>query len=270
MRKKFLSCVCLIILTLFSSATIEASVASMPKPSIPQFNVKLVDSSYDTSSTTSVDPYTGKTETQAGSHIESRTIEIYIKRESIEPFIVETPTGNWTAGLQYNIRWKGHFEQEWHEIYTATNGYAGGIIEVDYLVVSYEGKYSSEGLNLYYQGLIAKFPSGGQVDFQVEAMVGYVHRDPLALGWVFTGETSGWTGTQTLTITETAPTPDTSPSSSTPQGTTSIPNQTSPQTTELFGLDYVQLLMVVFVGVIAVLLVFVVFYLRKRSVSKLV
>ncbi|MGD6807983.1 MAG: hypothetical protein ACQCN4_13620 [Candidatus Bathyarchaeia archaeon] len=214
-------------MALTSSIVIEPSFASpsIPKPSVPQFTVKLVDSSYDIPATTAVDPYTGKTVTQAGSHIESRTIKLYIKRESIEPFIVETSTGNWTAGLQYNIRWKGHFQQDWHEIYTATNGYAGGEIEGEYLVVSYEGKYSSDGLDLYYQGLIARFPPEGQVDFQVEAMVGYVSRDPLAIGWVFNGETSGWGDTQTLTITETAPTlfPSASSSPTTTQDASIVP-----------------------------------------------
>jgi hypothetical protein len=232
--------------------------ASIPKPSVPQFTVKLVDSSYDIPPTTSVDPYTGKTVTQAGSHIESRTIKIYIKREFIEPFTVETPTGNWTAGLQYNIRWKGHFQQDWHEIYTATNGYAGGDIEGDYLVVSYEGEYSSEGLDLYYQGLIARFPPDGQVDFQVEAMIGYVSRDPLAIGWVFNGETSGWSGTQTLTIGE--PTQTAVPSAS--QSSTSP--SANPTVSQVFGLDWVGVAIVVLLGAVVVLLVFVVFYLRKR------
>ncbi len=271
MRKKFLSCICyFIILTLFSSVTIETSVASMPKPSIPQFTVKLVDSSYDTPSTTSVDPYTGKTVTQAGSHIESRTIKIYIKRESIEPFIVETPTGNWTAGLQYNIRWKGYFEQDWHVIYTATNGYAGGDIEGEYLVVSYGGEYSSlAGLNLYYQGLIAKFPPGGRVDFQVEAMIGYVNRDPLASGWVFTGETSGWSSTQTITIDEISSATSPSPSS-TATNRPVLPSQSNTQSEVLFGLDWVDVVIIVLlVTVVVVLSVFMVMYRRRRSAQRL-
>lgn len=256
-----------LILTLISSISTENTFASTPKPSIPEFTINLIDSSYDIPSSSSVDPYTGQTITEAGRHVESRTIKLYIKLEPIMPFIVETPTGNWTAGLHYNIRWKGHFEQAWHEIYIPTNGYAGGDIEGEYLVVSYEGEYSSsEGLNLHYQGLIATFPSGAKVDFQVKAMIGYVHRDPLALGWVFTGETSDWSNTQTLTITETAPTPipSTSPSPPTPQDTTPIPNQAGTQISVLFGLDWLQLTVVVLLVVIAALLGTVVVLLRKR------
>jgi hypothetical protein len=60
-------------------------------------------------------------------------------------------------------------------------------------------------------------PTGGQVDFQVQAMIGYVHREitvPVpGTGWVFTGETSGWSDTQTLTIGE-SQTPTSPPANS--------------------------------------------------------
>jgi hypothetical protein len=180
---------------------IVSAESSIPKPDTPDFTVKIIDSSHDDSPMPSVNPFTGQSVTQTEHHVESRTIAVYIKRELITPFTVESQTGNWTAGLQYSIRWKGHFEQNWHEIYSPTNGYASGKIEGDYLVVSFEGDYSSSGgLNLYYQGLIANFPPNAQVDFQVNALIGYVHRDPSALGWIFTGEESGWSNTQTVTI----------------------------------------------------------------------
>jgi len=204
---------------------------SIPKPAVPEFTIELIDSSYDIPPTSSVNPYTGQTVTQAGRHVESRTIKLYIKLEPIAPFTVETPTGNWTAGLQYNIRWKGHFEQDWHEIYRPADGFAGGDIEGEYLVVSYEGEYSSsEGLKLYYQGLIATFPPGAQVDFQVKAMIGYVHRDPLALGWIFTGEESDWSNTQTLTIGK-SQTPTPSPANS----PTPSPQPASTELTTIIG-----------------------------------
>jgi hypothetical protein len=190
-------------------AKATTDVIDIPKPSVPEFTVELVDSSYDVPPSFSVDPYTGQTVTQAGRHVESRTIELLIKNKPFTPFIIETPTGNWTADLQYNIRWKGHFEQDWHEIYIPTNGFAGANLESEYTLISFEGEYSStEGLKLHYQGLMATFPPDAKVDFQVKAMIGYVNRDPLALGWVFIGEESDWSNTQILTISEAqAPTP---------------------------------------------------------------
>jgi len=192
----------IIVLTLSSLIIVESAFAqSIPKPSVPEFSVKLLDSSYDEPTTHSTNPYTGEKVTHPGYRVESRTIEIKIKNQPFTPFLVEEATANWTAYLQYNIRWKGHFEQDWHEIYIPTNGFAGANLESDYTAISFEGEYSSsEGLNLYYQGLIATFPSGAQVDFQVKAMIGYVHRDPSLLGWIFTGETSGWSETRTITI----------------------------------------------------------------------
>ena len=173
------------------------------KPSSPEFTVQLIDSSYNIPPTSSVDPYTGLTATQVERHIESRTIKLSIKNQPFTPFLVEEATANWTANLQYNIRWKGSFEQDWHEIYIPTNGFAGAHLESEYTVISFEGEYSAtEGLKLHYPGLIATFPPSGQVDFQVKAMIGYVHRDPLALGWIFTGEESEWSNTQTITVDE--------------------------------------------------------------------
>jgi hypothetical protein len=198
---------------------------SIPKPAVPEFTIELIDSSYDIPPTSSVDHYTGQTVTQAGRHVESRTIKLSIKNQPFTPFQVEDENGNsWAVDFQYNIRWKGHFEQDWHEIYIPTNGFAGANLESEYTVISFEGEYSSsEGLKLYYQGLIATFPPDAQVDFQVEAMIGYVHRDPSLLGWIFTGETSGWSNTQTLTISE-SQTPTPSPPNS------PTPSPKSPQT----------------------------------------
>jgi hypothetical protein len=49
------------------------------------------------------------------------------------------------------------------------------------------------------------------VDFQVEAMIGYTHRQVtggMVVPWVFAGETSGWSNTHTVTIGESqTPTP---------------------------------------------------------------
>jgi hypothetical protein len=90
-------------------------------------------------------------------------------------------------------------------------------------------------------------PAGAQVDFQVEAMVGYTSRsgEPPWFPWTFYGETSGWSSTQTLTIVEfPTPSPEPTPSSEpTPTDSntspTSSPNQEPVLTQEqlvIFGL----------------------------------
>lgn len=263
MRKDFVLLLCFgLILTLSSLITIETTVAtSIPKPSVPEFTVNLIDSSYDTQSTTTIDPYTGQTVTHPSQHIEARTIQIGIKYVDFTPFEIKNETNTYTVGLQYNIRWKGHFETEWHEIYFPYKGYAVGEKVGDRYVVSYQGNYyPSEGLVMNI-GFSATFPPGAQVDFQVQALIGYTHHVVVAgpfSGEVFEGETSGWSGTQTLTIGE--PTQTAVPSAS--QSSTSP--SANPTVSQVFGLDLVGVTVLVIIFVIAILLVFVVFYLRKR------
>jgi len=48
----------------------SASAQSIPKPSTPGFSLRLIDNSYDVPPTTTVNPYTGKTETSGGYHVE--------------------------------------------------------------------------------------------------------------------------------------------------------------------------------------------------------
>jgi hypothetical protein len=73
-----------------------------------------------------------------------------------------------------------------------------------------------------YSGyVIGEVPSGGQIDFQVQAIAGYVTTiqggfvPPFGYtGYdVFTGEKSGWSNTQTITISE-SQTPSSSPANS--------------------------------------------------------
>ena len=232
---------------------------SIPKPTVPEFTVSLVDSSYDVPTTYSTNPYTGEKVTHSGYRAELRTIEIKIKNQPFTPFVVEEATANWTVGLQYVIRWKGYFEQDWHEIYydDPMDGFTGfsANLESEYSVISFEGEYSStEGLRLYYQGLIATFPPDAKVDFQVKARIGYVSRYPVPVttGWIFIGEESGWSNTQTITIGANAAKPSENPT--TPDQSS---NQTTPQT-ELYGI-------IAILGAIIATLLIVIVAMRRKS-----
>jgi hypothetical protein len=210
--------------------TVEAE-PSIPKPSVPEFTVKLIDSSYDVPTTYSIDPYTGEKVTHEGYRVESRTIEIRIKNVPFTRFEIEDGSNTYTVRFYYNIRFKGRFEEEWHEAY---NPNVNGLPVRDSgpeTVISLQGEYSStEGLKLTPDsaGFYATFPPNAQVDFQVEAMIGYIHHVvavPFSAD-VFEGETSGWSNTQTITIGE-SQTPTPSPAT-TP---TPTPSQ-EPQQTE--------------------------------------
>ena len=123
-----------------------------------------------------------------------------------------------------NIRWKGHFDTTENWIYNA------GVPQrpeyaADYLAQS-NGEYSTwvattnlvewENQTARWNGIV-ELPTEGQVDFQVQALIGYSSYvteqfiGPYAY-FNFTGTSSNWSNSQILTIKQTA----SSPPSSTP------------------------------------------------------
>jgi hypothetical protein len=184
----------------------------------------LVDSSYDVPTTYSIDPYTGENVTHNGYHVEDRKIGIKIKNQPFTAY--HDDSLGQTVNFYYNIRFKGHFENDWTELYRASDGYPNQWSDSDYTVITF---LSETGTTIEATGFSKTFPDGAQVDYQVEAMIGYVHREisiPVpGIGWIFTGETSGWSETLELTvpISTQLPTIATSPTT-TPEPT---PNENS-------------------------------------------
>ena len=201
-RKALALCLFLVIVASIIPLTqLANSETSTTKPSVPEFTVKLVDSSYDVPTTSSMDPYTGENVTHAGYRVESRSIEVTIKNQPFVPY----SSGGWNIEFYYNIRIRGHFSEDWIELYRASDGYPTQS-DSQNTIISY---VLGENNDTILGTKMIEFPPNSQVDFQVEAMIGYVSRvynpnangNPLAMyPWVFTGETSGWSGTQTLTI----------------------------------------------------------------------
>jgi hypothetical protein len=181
---------------------------SIPKPSVPQFTIKYVDDSYDVPSKTNstINPYTGKTETTIipGYHVSNFTVHVIIKNQ---PFNTVTVDGN-QVNLFFAVRYKGHFGTDWIEQYPDTQhmdtyGY-------DYLPVL----QSSSGETLII--CPGNYPNDAQVDFQVMALQGYfskyyTHVPLLVYTWVFTGQKSDWSNTQTITIPSASAAPSPTP-----------------------------------------------------------
>lgn len=154
---------------------------SIPKPSIPEFTVELIDSSYDVPTTYSIDPYTGENITHPGHHVESTSIEIKLKNQPFQHFMIES----YSVNFHFNIRVKGHYSEDWGYPYSAYYGF----IRQD------------SGSEYTYTVPEIEYPPGAQIDFQAEAMIGYIHPPLGQFGsWVLEGERSGWSETQTLTI----------------------------------------------------------------------
>ena len=110
-----------------------------------------------------------------------------------------------TIFFYYNIRVEEHSSANWIELYNAEDGFLHQNNLAEYAEVSYSSsKWGYETVS---------FSSGAQVNFQVEAMIGYTHRQvtgSMIVPCVFTGETSGWSEIQTVTIGESL-TPTSSP-----------------------------------------------------------
>lgn len=168
--------------------------APLVKPSVPEFTWEFVDYSYDTPPTYEIDPYTGESVmTEPSYHIDNRSIVVTIKNQLFTPY--RYANGTYTR-LYYGIRIKGHYENEWS--YAPDPHYYGYYNASDsgYTVIAIRlASYGAGGVS-----------SGGKVDFQVEALIGYDNRIPTMTPWgescyyEFTGETSGWSSTQTITI----------------------------------------------------------------------
>lgn len=231
---------------------------SITKPSVPEFTVKFVDNSYDVPPTYGVDPYTGKEViTQAGYYVQEKTIEVRIKNQPFTPY--KDANGN-SIGLYYSIRVKGHFGDSWtypNFRYYYVEGdeeanYVGADMGSDYTVVMY-GLVGNNGTKDY---LCLDISAGGQADFQVRAFIGYYTRTTTmtALGEshrdVFTGETSDWSNTQTITV-------GANNAEVTDQG------QANPNVTQS-GFNWTEIALFAALGVIVVLVIVVVALVRKR------
>jgi hypothetical protein len=243
-KSKSFSLLLVVILAVSSLVMVESAFAQtptpypvpIPKPSVPKFSVKFIDLSYTTPTTYSIDPYTGQNVTHLGSLFANKTFEVTIKNQPFAPiFIPYYDTGRgWYISLYYNIRVKTHPEENWTNLYLredipylSENVPSKSVSE--YTVLSYNS-YQPISENTYIMGgKKIDFPPGSQVDFQVEALAGYIHRisNPNFTSqldmypYVFTGESSDWSSTQTVTMPETSasisPTPNPTPTPSIPE-----------------------------------------------------
>jgi hypothetical protein len=236
----------------------SAFAQSIPKPSLPEFTLYLVNHYYDVPATTVTDPYSGNKTTYPGFRVNNITIDITIKNQPFTPYKIEDPEyGTQTVQLTYDIQVKGHFEDSWGSIYSTP----------ELLRPS-----NSEYTVTYYS--LANNYHEGQMDFQVEALIGYFHRIPgFFSGYVFNGTESGWSNTQTITIPDItaflasspAPTPTFPP---TPSPTLTPASTPTPTPTPILIVDpngyYLYYTMFAIV-ILAVAVVSTLFYFKKRK-----
>jgi len=183
-----------------------AFTQSTPTPSVPEFTLKFEEHPYDIPPVYGIDQFTGANITiQQEQHVLNQTITVTIRNQ---PFIASYNGENYY--LYYNIRAKGHFGNNWNEFYPidpyhsfSANTYSTNLPN---------GLLSPSNSNHTVTAIPNSYPSGSQVDFQVESIVwrGFQYFVPdtnlfsNATGhyeqrFAFYG-ISGWSNTQTVAI----------------------------------------------------------------------
>ncbi|MCL2291775.1 MAG: hypothetical protein FWC30_01715 [Candidatus Bathyarchaeota archaeon] len=194
--------VCLVTSSLSVLVVPPATAQTGYKPSTPQFTVKLIDNSYDIppSTTMVTDPYTGKEsiDNNPGNHVNDRTIEVTIKNQ---PFASYEKENAWTPPkLYYKIQFKGHFEEKWNTF---------PWLDQEDKVVSSDSEYTVASSQSGITGIICminQFETGSQLDFRVQAVIGYNkaitaldHALPVGTEFIVDAS-SNLSNTQTITI----------------------------------------------------------------------
>jgi hypothetical protein len=183
------------VLLLSGLVVVEAvSAQSVPTPSVPEFTVEFFDNSYDVPASYEIDY-----------HVENKTIQLTIKNQ---------PHSS-SYDYYYNVRVKGHFSGIWHVLFSSDD--SPEMSGSEFTVIT----FSSSGDDVFrnIDSVDFEAPSGGEVDFQVQAFVGYYESDYWGWsgGWVFETVESSWSTTQTLAIPENqtqTPSPEPTPTPS--------------------------------------------------------
>ena len=191
---------------LFVVALASTDVNETPKPSVPEFTFKYVDYSYDVPPVYGIDQFTGEEViTEEGYRVHERSIEFKIKNQVFTAY--NDSSGN-EINLYFNFRCKGHFGSEWSYYPFSENGLTVYRISFFSLPPHEPPKSqtsNSEYTNITYRlGLLFRSDvprNGSQVDFQVQALIGYTTSTGDGYG-KFIGQRSDWSETQTETIPE--------------------------------------------------------------------
>ncbi len=194
MNNKNLVIVLILIMAISSLSPIAIKpvfAQTISKPSIPEFTLELVGPSFDIPPTYYFNSSSGLFNVNEGYHFQFSTVNINIKNQ---PFTNQSNIDF----LHYNVRIKLHNypDSYWQELFSA--GADGYPIQTpsDYTIIP----LIVEGT----QALGVPLSVGATTDIQIEAMIGHIGRNntmtPYPYQYIFIGETSGWSNTQTVTL----------------------------------------------------------------------
>jgi hypothetical protein len=206
------------------TSTPATSSVPIPTPSVPQFTVELVNTS-DVPAIYWLSPGPNLTISIPTDNNSNYTIELTVKNQ---PFIPPFTENGQIMALFYDVRMKEHYSENWTDVYALTEWYPVPI-NSDYTVIPFPlevfgeppASYDIEGCyyGAYYSTL-KDISAGDQIDFQVETLIGTVHKAPIpnpSPPWYFEGQTSGWSNTQTVSITASSTSTSPSPTPTVPE-----------------------------------------------------
>jgi hypothetical protein len=199
---------------------------------MPEFGVSYRTFSTEVPPTYGVDPNTGKAViTQPGY---TRVIRKVLVEIVNQPFIRYIDSNGKVIKLYYDVRWKEHDDGSWTSFpsttyFTQTTDSDGTLI-----IIGFKGNNESSLTDLL------DFHPGSQLDFQVEASIGYYTADD-----VFIGKTSGWSNTQTIAIDANAAKPSENPTTPDQSG-----NQANPGI-NLYGIAVSTLVVSIVIALLA-------------------
>lgn len=155
----------------------SASAQSIPTPAVPEFTLTLISSPPD-------------------SHFVNKTIELAIKNQPSFP----------KNGFFYNVRIRIN-DDNWGPLYPNNNSVPNQS-DGEYTILSYSSGYLGVEYQYHLGYKVENLTADDKIDFQVQAMVGSIHRvfNPNATNqlemypYIFSGGTSDWSNTQTITI----------------------------------------------------------------------
>jgi hypothetical protein len=241
---------------------------SIPKPDVPTFTARLIDNSYDVPTTYTTDPCTGRLVTNLSHQVDNKTVEVKINNQ---PFTPTTVDGLGKTSFVFNVRVKGHFAKDWINFYMMGEGPTPS--NTDSTVISYQliptqpdQGYTLESLDRNISSnSISELPPNSQIDFQVEAMIGYWSRTTEFNSMHFTAQESGWSSSQTVTIPGNAATATSNTSASPTQAIPTI--NTGPIIKTYLGLNYGEIIIIAILSVIVVLLVILIAVFQRKKVK---
>jgi hypothetical protein len=216
---KSLPLLLVVMLTASCFLSIQQTYAqSISKPSVPDFTIQPIGPSFDIPPTYSFNASNGLFYVNEGYHFEYSTVQVIIKNQA---FINQTNLDH----MYYSVRLKPHNypDSYWNELFNPNLDGFPIQSSSNYTIIPIAAEGSTE--NQY------QISAGATTDIQVKAMIGHIERgfngnatNQIEMyPYVFIGQTSDWSKTQTVTLPPKIPF---TPSASTP---THAPSPTVPE-----------------------------------------